>query len=288
MRLEELGADDLAALVALPASVGWLDSMADWRTLLACARVFGHRDETGAIVSCGALVDHGGVGFVAKMVVRPELQGRGLGRAVLAEVMSAARPGTLLALVATAMGAPVYARAGFVEVGRIDKLVAPDGAGQREVAGRAPGPGSRGASPQLELLGAADVEAVLALDHEIYGADRGRMLRARIAQAREGRVLRAGGRVVGFGLATAQGALTVLGPVLAPDAAGATVLVAALAARAPGALRIDVPAEHTELTARLGARGFARVDHPAVMTLAGVALPGARTRLFALAAQAFG
>ncbi len=277
MRLEELGAGDLEALVALPASVGWLDSVADWRTLLACARVFGHRDDAGAIVSCGALVDHGEVAFVAKMVVRPELQGHGLGRAVLERVMSAARPGALLALVATAMGAPVYARAGFVEIGRVNKLVAQGAAG--------PGGADAGGS---EVLGAADVDAVLGLDREVFGADRGRMLRARIAQAREARVLRVGGRVAGFGLAIAQGELTVLGPVLAPDAAGATALVTALAACAPGALRIDVPAQHAELTVGLGARGFARVDHPAVMSLGGVGLPGARERLFALAAQAFG
>lgn len=277
MKLEELGADDLAALVALPASVGWLDSVADWRTVLACARVFGHRDETGAIVSCGALVDHGDVGFVAKMVVRPALQGRGLGRAVLERVMSVARPGKLLALVATARGAPVYARAGFVEIGRVDKLVAQ---GAEGLAGADAG--------GLELLGAADVAAVLELDRQGFGAERGRMLRARIAQAREGRVLRQAGRVVGFALAIEQHELTVLGPVLAPDVAGAMALVAALGRGAPGPLRIDVPDQHAELTTWLSARGFTRVDHPALMSLGGAALPGARERLFALAAQAFG
>ena len=280
MKLVQLGADDLEALVALPASVGWQDSVADWRTLLACARVFGHRDDAGALVSCGALVDHGGVAFVAKMVVRPELHGRGLGRAVLERVMSVARPGALLALVATAMGAPVYARAGFVETGRVNKLLAPGATGLSELDARG-----------VELLGAADVQAVLELDREIFGAERARMLRARIAQAREGRVLREGGRVVGFGLAIEQHGLTVVGPVLAPDVAGATALVAALARGAPAALRIDIPdraGAQQALAAWLGERGFVRVDHPAAMSLGGVALPGARERLFALAAQAFG
>jgi len=270
----ELGAADVLELAALPSSVGWHDTVEDWRVITACARVFGHRDGE-RLLSCGALVDFGEVAWVAKMVVRPEAQRRGLGAAVLERVLGAARADAVVGLVATAMGAPVYARAGFVEVGRVCKMMTPEGLG--------PGPGPRGVAAL-----AGQEAAVRAIDRAVFGADRGRMLGPRMAQARRGVVVRVGAAVVGWGLAVAQRELTVIGPVHAPDAEVALALVGALAEGAPGRLRIDVPAEHAGLVAALAARGFLEVDRQAVMTLDARALPGQRARLFALASQAFG
>jgi GNAT superfamily N-acetyltransferase len=284
VRLVECAAGDLDELVALPAAVGWSDTREDWQTMLAAARVFGHRDDGGALVSCGALVDFGAVASVAKMVVRPDAQRRGLASALLAHVVAArTRADAQVTLVATAQGEPVYGRAGFREIERVHKLITP--AGPAGPAGPGPAALTRGAA--AARLTAAELDELVALDRAVFGADRERMLRARARQARSGVVVRAGGRVVGCGLSIA-GPLDVLGPVLAPDDAVAEHIVRALAAGAPGRLRIDVPDRHRGLAERLIALGFVRVDRPAMMALEGRAAPGQRQRLFGLAAQAFG
>ncbi len=263
-RLERLGDADRAALVALPTSVGWHDTDADWRTILRSGAVLGHR-ANGRVVSCGARFDYGATVSIGKMLVLPEWQGRGLGGAVLQALLDdRPNPNALPILGATPQGEQLHERRGFRRVDTIVKLL---------------GPAPHGPADTAE----GGIDDALRLDRAVFGADRERVLRARWAQAYR--------RIAdphSFGLAVEQGALTVVGPLLASDADAAVDLFVRLAAGAPGEVRVDVPASQADLVDRFLASGFRVDDEPPLTTLGGETAPGDRQRLFALMAQAFG
>ncbi|MBK8170419.1 MAG: GNAT family N-acetyltransferase [Sandaracinaceae bacterium] len=252
----------------LPISVGWVDSIADWNTILTCGRVIGHRDETGAVVSTGALFDFGSVYTIGKMIVRASHQGQGLAREILERLLSMRRPNVHTSLVATEMGRPVYEKFGFSVIGDVHKLTidAPN-ATERALRART-----------VE----ASFEDLLACDQRVFGADRRRMLAARVRQSEA--CLAQGGA---FGLRV-PGTLSVLGPVLAQDTPAAHAMIMNLVRCAKGPCRIDVNHTKRDLIAALRAAGFSEIKTHPVMSLGGTHPPGQREGLYALAAQAWG
>ncbi len=99
-----------------------------------------------------------------------------------------------------------------------------------------------GTEPAALVVPLLDAERVVALDRRFSGCDRSRMLRARFREASAKLGLDAGAH--GFGLASAQGEGTLVGPILAETEQGARALAGALFAAAGGPVRIDVPVEH--------------------------------------------
>ncbi|MDF1634840.1 GNAT family N-acetyltransferase [Mycoplana sp. MJR14] len=83
------------------------------------------RDEGGAAIGCGALKRHtAGTGEVKRMFTRPQWQGRGVGRAILAEIVAAAETDGLSHLVLeTGDRHPaawaIYEKAGFSRCGPV-------------------------------------------------------------------------------------------------------------------------------------------------------------------------
>jgi putative acetyltransferase len=96
-----------------------VDQMAAPDTTVFVAR------EDGRAVACGALREHeAGVGEVKRMYTRPELQGRGIGGAILDHIVGLAREKGIARLVLeTGDRHPsawrVYERAGFVRCGPV-------------------------------------------------------------------------------------------------------------------------------------------------------------------------
>jgi len=95
------------------------EEMADADTTVFVARI------DGRAVAIGALRRHGeGVGEVKRMYTRPEMQGRGIGGAILAEIEALARAQGLTRLVLEtgdrhAAAWRVYERAGFARCGPV-------------------------------------------------------------------------------------------------------------------------------------------------------------------------
>ena len=88
-------------------------------------------------------------------------------------------------------------------------------------------------------------------------------------------------------LLSAGGILLMVGPVVAPDAGSAMAVIDDLSAGHDGRARVDVPIDQTEFMTLLGAAGFNVGDEAPVMIYNGEALPGDRSRLFAIATRAF-
>jgi len=151
----------------------------------------------GRMVAYGALVTYERLGWIAFMGTEPGMQGRGIGSAMLANLMDQARDRGIrsLRLDATDAGIKLYARHGFIEEYPARRL---------EIPARCALPGQ----PAPDVTLAADLpDWCTALDQRAFGADRSRLL---------GLILRDGGKLLlagqdGFGVLHGRK----LGPVVA-------------------------------------------------------------------------
>ncbi len=272
--VERLGGDAVAEIVDVSRAVGWDYAAAEIATALASGTMVGVRDEAGGLLACAGIFLYPGMASLGLVMVRPEAQGRGLGRR-MTEACVAVAGDLPVVLAATEAGRPLYERLGFVTVGTLHKMFA-----------AAWTPLDQPAATADSL---PDLARVIDLDAAALGTPRAAFLAARAAQACDQVCIRDGaGEALGLALAVQAPEVRVIGPVVAPDAAAALALVDALARRHAGRLRIDVPSEHAGHVESLQARGFVLDRLVPVMALRPERLPRGNGTRFALAAQAFG
>ena len=280
--LERLRISDASSLHELSRSIGWPMSLEDWRTNLEAGIAFGHRDEAGGLVSSSVLHVYPalegsaqGMASIGIVIVKSDLQRQGIGQAVIERCLEETTAPVML--VSTPEGEGLYQKLGFQEIERVQNLVAPQGV-------RLP-------VENHQTIKESDFGKILGFDRHIFGADREKLLRIRWKQATGGALLP--GRDLfdwprGFGWKIRQEDRLILGPVVAPDTAGALQLVGNLAAGHEGLIRLDVPDRQTEFIAQLVEAGFERRALRPLMLRGGEHLPGDRDRLFAVAALACG
>ncbi|MCE7028854.1 GNAT family N-acetyltransferase [Jiella avicenniae] len=266
-------ADHLEAAVALSRREGWPHRPQDWALIAELSHGI-VATEGGRVVGTAFCTPFGdGVAMLDMIIVDETMRGRGLGRRLVETVMQAAGERSLR-LTATKAGLPLYAKLGFVEAGRILQH-------QGEVAAVPPPDG-------VEDAGPADREAIVALDRQAFGADRGALFGHLLAEG-EAVVVRNDGRVAGFAVRRPFGRGEVVGPVVAQDEETARRLIAAHFARRQGAfLRVDTPAEHG-LGLWLAAQGLAPAGGGVAMTRgAPRSTERSTARTYALTSQALG
>lgn len=121
LSMRAAGPDDLAAIADLRSGVGW--GVHEWALRAAIepphARCLVAVDRRGAVVAVGSGISYGELGFVGNMVVDAAHRRRGLGSAILREVMSflEAAGCQRVELYATTDGRPLYAGHGFEVAG---------------------------------------------------------------------------------------------------------------------------------------------------------------------------
>jgi GNAT superfamily N-acetyltransferase len=102
----------------LRAAAGWpdpaLDDTALAATLASTWNVTARADD-GALVGMGRLQDDGLYASIWDMIVLPEERGQGIGGELFDRMLARCRGRSLVALVATPYGAPMYRAAGFSE-----------------------------------------------------------------------------------------------------------------------------------------------------------------------------
>jgi len=274
LSVTRLTIDDIEDNVALAREVGWPDTESDWTVLHRGAIVVGVRAE-GGLVGQGALGLYGQAGTIAKMIVAPRFQRHGMGQQILEVVLAEAqhRALTVLGLVATPFGRPLYARAGFVSVGEVVGL-----------GGVPTAPFTGDATTPLE-----GVEGMLRLDERWLGCSRESMLRARFGEAvATASVLGPDGELCGYAMATAQREHFVIGPVVAETEGRARALVGSILRSLPGPVRLDVPGEKSAFRAWLCTLGLREQKTRPEMARGCDRLPWQVPERFALAAQAWG
>jgi GNAT superfamily N-acetyltransferase len=106
---------------ALRAATGWsdpgLDDTALERALASTWNVTA-RDDGGELIGMGRVQDDGLYASIWDMIVSPDRRGQGIGGAIFERMLTHCRGRSLLALVATPHGAPIYRAAGFSEESR--------------------------------------------------------------------------------------------------------------------------------------------------------------------------
>jgi GNAT superfamily N-acetyltransferase len=234
---------DRDPLTDLILATGWADFREQFAFTLAspaCVALVAEVD--GAAVGVGIGTRNGTVGWVGPIWTAPALRGRGVGRALTAEVAAAleATGCGALVLAATPLGRPVYERLGFLVDGRYHVL-------------QGPAAGLGGDDRSVRPAAASDLAAVRAIDRWATGEDRAHVLAAfetPIWVAADA----AAGRIRGYALATPWGA----GPVVAPDPEDALALLRRTATIAGDGSTVAVlPAENEIGRAMLAGRGFA-------------------------------
>jgi len=272
--LRDMTEDDLAEGLRLSRASGWNQTLEDWRQLLALGPgLFRVGLEDGRVVATAGAVRYGAaLAWICMVLVDPAARGRGLGTAIFDEVLSRcqaeAREGRLrtVGLDATPGGRRVYVKRGFVDGPALVRLRGEQGGGP--------------SSPRpVDPIAEQDLAPILALDLEVFGADRAPLLRWALAAAPDlAWVARAGGRVSGYCFGRHGDRSDQAGTVVAEDLAVAVELVrACLSADRGRSLVVDARAEPAWLRA-LGELGF-REERPLTRMYLADAPPPAPMRL---------
>ncbi|MGE5506947.1 MAG: GNAT family N-acetyltransferase [Chitinophagales bacterium] len=210
----------------------------------------GAGEPVGVIFGLGP--SYGRTGWLGHLVVKPECRGGGVGKALFGAALARLRKlgRNPVYLTATAMGAPIYAKFGFVEDGfwsRWQGIAAPE-----RVAAEAKG------GCAVREMTEADLARVAAFDAVRFGDDRSVQLRDLFrAYPGAGRVAeRPGGELAGYLLRGTDG----LGPFVADPEAAAPLFHSALALFAGGPVYFSFPDGNPRAAGLCRAAGLAPVD----------------------------
>jgi GNAT superfamily N-acetyltransferase len=105
----------------LRAAAGWSDPALDDDALagtLAATWNVTARDDDGSLVGMGRVQDDGLYASIWDMLVLPEHRRQGIGQELFERMLARCRGRSLVSLVATPYGAPIYRAAGFAEESR--------------------------------------------------------------------------------------------------------------------------------------------------------------------------
>jgi GNAT superfamily N-acetyltransferase len=239
-----LAAADRSRCSDLALSREWGAEEHKWNLLFEVGEVYGIEDAEGRLLATAVLTRYGTrLASVSMVLVAEDRERQGYGTAIMRHLIEQAAGATVV-LHATQAGRPLYESLGFTAFGTVETHV-----GRFDPTGIATGR-SQPAAP-------ADLLQLARLDHEVYGVHRTAVVKRLPAFADRIRVLRnEEGLLTGYGASWRNGETTMLGPVLAPDFAGARDLIADLVDGVEGELRVDVDTEADDLSAWVCGHGL--------------------------------
>ena len=275
--LRPMTAADLPAAYALSAQIHWPHRLVDWEFAFAFGDgLVAERD--GALVGTAMRwrwgAQHATVGLV---IVAEHCQGRRIGQRLMRGLLDGLDGHSVL-LHATPEGRGLYERLGFSVIGEV-----------RQHQGRAVQAPLVALEPGVRLrpVNRNDAEHLIALDSAACGMSRGALVRQLLDNG-QAVVLDRDGRAEGFAVLRRFRRGQTIGPVVAPDAAGAKALISHWVNLCAGKfVRIDVDFA-SGLTEWLETLGLLRAGGPAVMVRGPALQRSADTRLFAIVNQALG
>ncbi|HVH66334.1 MAG TPA: GNAT family N-acetyltransferase [Gemmatimonadales bacterium] len=215
LRLRLMTPDDIPVGMHLKDLAQWNQTVADWERFLALSPdgCFAAECDGRVVGTSTAIVYEGRFGWIGMVIVDPGYRGQGIGRALLERAIQYVESQRIpvAKLDATPQGRPLYQTLGFVDEYAIERWVL-----------HRPSLGRRQAQQQPSEI-AVDV---LQLDREVFGADRGALLRSLAESAPElALVERRGGMVVGYAFGRRGSLADHLGPWVARDERAAARLL---------------------------------------------------------------
>ncbi|MEX0774607.1 MAG: GNAT family N-acetyltransferase [Phycisphaeraceae bacterium] len=245
MRLRPLVLSDISNALRLSEQAGWNQIDQDWRRLVALwpdtclAGVV-----EGQLVATGTVACFEDIGWIGMILVDESQRGRGLGSQMFRAVVEAARGHGVqrFGLDATDLGRPVYLKSGFADHSAIARWI---------------GRGMIAAPQDGRAITEADWPAVLELDRQAVGVDRGPLLRRLVNEPGSRTcVIHESNGILGAGWLRQGGAAAMIGPVVAASAdVAARVCTNLLAHAGNQSVIMDLPSGNS-VEAVLSRQGF--------------------------------
>ena len=223
LTLRKMSVEDIPAGLRLCRASGWNQVAEDWQAFLTWPGSGGFLAESeDRIVGTVALVRHEPLVWIAMMLVDPDHWREGVGTRLMEIVLDAAGGAECIGLDATPAGEPLYCRFGFVNDRRLIRMKA-----------------SIAAVPELSAIvrrmNRADLSAILQRDREVFGADRGALLKWLFDRSPECAWIAEEGQTPrGYAFGRPGYLYHQIGPVVAEDAETARALVAGCCSRLSG------------------------------------------------------
>ena len=178
--------DDIPDAMRLKEIAGWNQTVADWQRFLSATPdgCFVAEHQGRVIGTVTTIVYEDRFAWIGQLLVDPEQRGRGTGTALLKRAIAYLDSQNIacMKLDATPMGKPLYQKLGFV----------PEYESQRWML-------KRPANEKIMQDKAVEIQDVLPLDREIFGADRSQLLRSLAEEAPEFTLsLRLGAGIAGY------------------------------------------------------------------------------------------
>lgn len=275
--LRKMDDSDLEAAVALSTEVRWPYRIEDWRFAFGLGRgIVAEYD--GRVVATAMWWPYADTYATCGMIiVSPSMQGSGLGRALMADLMRDTSGRTIL-LNSTLEGLRLYQAFGFESVGTVHQhqaRISPDAAASMPDVGEV-----RPAAP-------GDLGAILDFDRLASDAER-RLLLTELYKVGAAAVIERKKSIHGFAMCRRFGLGHAIGPVAAKNADDAMALVRYfIRCRAGEFLRVDASGDGG-LSPCLNAIGLPEVGSVTTMVRGRRPKPSAGAHLFALASQSLG
>lgn len=246
LTIRRMTQDDIALGMRLKRAAGWNQLEADWQRFLTMEPdgcFVAELDGQGVGTTATAIF--GPAACVALVLVDERLRGRGVGTALMRQALDYldGHGVASIRLDATTLGRPIYEKLGFVaeyELARFEGVLP-----------------SRPVIAGIEPAQADDLEGIIALDRELSGIDRRKMLtcffREHPAALRVGRVA---GVIQGYLTSRPGTRATQIGPCLSRTAVGATLLSDAWSRLAGQTVFLDVPLDNQPAAALAESMGL--------------------------------
>jgi GNAT superfamily N-acetyltransferase len=240
--------EDVPAGVRLSTTAGWNQRRGDWERFLAASPdgCFVAENDAGVVGTSATIVYGDALAWIGMVLVDPSERGRGIGTALLEHAVRHLdeRRVPSVKLDATPQGRPLYERMGFEAEYGIERWLLereeerPEERGEPRDADPEAAPGSiLEARTDASRAAAAGATAelgpdLLALDREVFGADRSALLRSVAADAPDlVQVIRGPADLAGYALGRRGGIADHLGPWVARDEDAAARLLDGFLAR---------------------------------------------------------
>jgi len=278
MNLRTMTTADIAAGMRLKDLAGWNQTPADWRCFLESSPwgCFAAEVEGKVVGTAATIVYEGRFAWIGMVLVDPEFRGRGIGTRLLEktiEHLDAIGIATMK-LDATPAGRPIYQKLGFSDEYEIQRWLLKRPGLQAATA--------RGPHPVAE--------SVLRLDREIFGADRGSLLRSLAAENPDfAMTTERNGEIAGYTFGRRGTLADHLGPWMARDEKTAAALLDEFLGRARReTIFVDALKDRRFAGELLLARGF-KVSRPLTRMVRGPnTFPGRPDLLCAILGPEFG
>ena len=263
LEIRTMTADDLPLGMRLKEQAGWNQTLADWRRILAIQPggcFVAHLD--GRPVGTTTTCVFGTIAWIAMVLVDEAVRGQGVGRQLMQHALAYldALPVRTVRLDATPLGRPLYERLGFVAEYELSRWE-----GTANFAGQPP--------PRVEAAADSQLAAICALDRQVTGTDRRRLIERLYQQRPEAmQVVFADGLLAGYSSLRLGTRATQIGPIVALDAAAGRLLAEAALERCAGQpIFLDIPLANCPAAQWAQAQGL-RIQRPLARMRRGAAV----------------